>query len=781
MAAPVAAALASVLPIGLTGLDVRETLHRFDANAHQPSLERGVSVANRVGEPIATLTMRWRLAPDGFDATPGGTPPDTRIDAGTSQRFVLQDGAITFEERGRGKLRFFGAGRTYPATTDGKARLLLAGTAVIVEGTGSLKGVRGTLMISGEITPPSGLSLNIVGHFDAGDAIGVEDSLGPLLDVTADSGATVITLVGESDAHGTEHVRVARVGNDLANASRLRSVLRVGDRVGTVRGPLAFDSTDHRCAVPLARASRVLCFTDAYGRPVGTITASVLEGTAFREMRDGQVVSRVVAYGAASAGSGALAAAGGVLTFEAAVDAAGHTTTLYALRLADPAGRFRASYSDAIRVTPRAVEGAPRPAPLETLKFVEDGGLMTDEDRKIVQHADQTMLDGADLLKWWEGKDRTGDFAERFDVVREFSAGNHSYSFFDTAPVASAGVPVMGIVQEMFYDRPKAAAGGAVRDQLREFVMRYFLRTSHVRQPDAVPEGGRGPRSTVENMISWLPDEGERRAGMRYQQLYYKLRESGRIGKFSREERRAIVDLREMGTTYDWVVLKVDIFNFNLAFAPFGADAPQMQMPLKESAYLILGPPFIRNTDAPEPGVAARYGLCYAFMPCVPPDGPPVVAYGPGHFAAAIQTFDFTLKTDGEIRVLAAFVVSRPGKIAAIDIAPVDWGFGLADKVTFGTASKVLSPLKAMADRLPLRVNDVDPIGSFIWAANAMTGGMAGRRLGISKLSLEKRMLLQHFFQHYEMLNTSLLAWRLVPDWTDHENLPAFCHEGVTV
>ena len=77
----------------------------------------------------------------------------------------------TFEDRGRGTLRFFGAGRTYPATTDGHARLLFAATAVVVEGTGSLKGARGTLTISGEVTRPSIVSLTVVGRFDAGSPV----------------------------------------------------------------------------------------------------------------------------------------------------------------------------------------------------------------------------------------------------------------------------------------------------------------------------------------------------------------------------------------------------------------------------------------------------------------------------------------------------------------------------------------------------------------------------------------------------------------------------------
>jgi hypothetical protein len=92
-----------------------------------------------------------------------------------------------------------------------------------------------------------------------------------------------------------------------------------------------------------------------------------------------------------------------------------------------------------------------------------------------------------------------------------------------------------------------------------------------------------------------------------------------------------------------------------------------------------------------------------------------------------------------------------------------------------------MAPMKAMADRLPLKITGVDPIAAYIWMANTMTGGLAGRHYGISKTVLEKRMLVQHFMQHYEMLINSLLVWRTVPDWTDTDRLPEHCRTGVTL
>jgi hypothetical protein len=779
-AGAVVGTMAPLLPVGMSGLDVHESLHRLDANPHRPTLDRGVTSANRVGEVLGAISMRWLLAPDEFDAIPSATPPATEIRTDRSQRFVMQEGLITFQDRGQGGMRFFGAGRTIPATVNNQPRLFFAGTAVITEGVGSLKGVRGTLMVSGEIAPPAGIALTVVARFDAEGPIGVEDSLGPLLDVSGpEAPAVVFTIAGTSNSGiGVERLAAARIGNDLPNSTHLRSLFRLGDVIGTASGPIAFDGAEQRCAVPLNGMRRELIFTDVAGRRVASVTLEALEGTSQQETQDGVPVNRTVAYGRLAGGTGAFAGAAGVVTVDPAVDEAGATSSVYVFRVADPTGRFRASYADLYKPMPPIASGAPPPPSAETLSFVDScAASITEVDRTILSYAERTLADGMELARWWEAKDRVGDYAERFEVVREYNPSDRSFGFFDTAVVAGAGLPVMGVVQEMFYDRQKMATGETIREQLREFVLRYFMRVSHYRQPDAVPAGRRAPSSLLQRAISWLPEEEERRVGFGYQQLYYKVRDSGQIGKFTADEQDTIVDLRDIGTRYDWILLKVDIFDFNLSFAPFGPDALKMQLPLKESTYLVLGPPFVRNEENPEPGVLGRYGFGYAFVPYAPDPG--VIAYGPGHFAAAIQTVDFKVMEDGEIRVRAAFVVNRPTRIAKMDVAPLDWGFQLADLMTFNMASRFMSPVKALTDRLPLtRLSGVDPISGYIWMANALTGGLAEKRFGISKSVLEKRMLVQHFMQHYEMLINSLLVWRTVADWTDHDRLPDYCRNG---
>lgn len=403
---------------------------------------------------------------------------------------------------------------------------------------------------------------------------------------------------------------------------------------------------------------------------------------------------------------------------------------------------------------------------------------LTDDDREILSYAERTLANGVELDRWFDSRDRAGDYAERFDVVREFNSDGRSLAFFDAATLEGERVPIMGVVQEMFYDRQKVATGRDIRPQLREFILQYFMRVSHFQRPGAMI-GGNPALSQYLRPFDWWPNEAERRVGFGYRQLFYKLRESGEVGKFPADDQYAIVDLRLLGTVYDWIVLKCDIFDFNLSYEPFGASAPKMFYPMKEATYLVLGPQFVRNREDRTPGVLAEYGYGYAFMPHPPAGGPPFLTYGPGHFAAAFQSVHFTLMESGDIGVRAAFIVNRPQRVAKIDIDPIGWSFQLADLMTFNLASRVMAPLKQVVQRLPLRITGVDPIGAYISVANFLSAGRAASALGHSMTVLEKRMLMQHFMQHYEMLINSLLVWRKVVDWTDTESLPEHCRKGL--
>ena len=217
--------------------------------------------------------------------------------------------------------------------------------------------------------------------------------------------------------------------------------------------------------------------------------------------------------------------------------------------------------------------GSPPPPSTDTLLFVDAARRASRPwTGRILTYAERTLADGMELARWWKSKDRAGDYAERFDVVREYNPGDRSFGFFDTAVIAgfepARDGDRAGDVLRPPEDRPPARRPGAAR----EFVLRYFMRVSHSWQPDAVPAGRReGRRRLLQRAISWLPEEEERHVGFGYRQLYLQAgRDRGAIGQFPDRRAGAIVDLREIGPLYDWIVLEVDMFDFNLSFAPFG-------------------------------------------------------------------------------------------------------------------------------------------------------------------------------------------------------------------
>jgi hypothetical protein len=407
------------------------------------------------------------------------------------------------------------------------------------------------------------------------------------------------------------------------------------------------------------------------------------------------------------------------------------------------------------------------------------------EDLAILDEVEPALADGLALKRWWEQTAAAGSYAERFDLVRVFHRGASSYGFFDRAPLGGGSLPVMGVYEEMLFDQPKTSATGRLRRELREFVLHYFLRVSAFHRPEVYAEPAEpaapaaGPAAgPAWRGLSWCPDPGALYGGFGYSQHYYKLRGSGAVGKFPAGERFRVADLRELGERYEWIVLKVRIFDFKLAFTLPGAAAAQLVLPLAEESYLVVSADFVADQAAPEPGVAGRYGFGYAFLKT--PGGGDPLAYGPGRFDAAFKLIRFDLLESGETRVHMAFAANRPTRVLDVSLDPIDWGFGLADLLSLGWASHALAPLKEALGRRPLRLGGFDPVTAGIALANGVSGGLAARRLCISKERLEKDFLVQHFDQHYQMLTGALLTWRQIPDWLDESSLPAWVRSGRT-
>jgi hypothetical protein len=51
----------------------------------------------------------------------------------------------------------------------------------------------------------------------------------------------------------------------------------------------------------------------------------------------------------------------------------------------------------------------------------------------------------------------------------------------------------MGIVEDLLYDQPKQAGPQQIRNEFREFVLRYFMRISAFDDPEAYAQPGPPP------------------------------------------------------------------------------------------------------------------------------------------------------------------------------------------------------------------------------------------------------------------------------------------------
>jgi hypothetical protein len=409
-----------------------------------------------------------------------------------------------------------------------------------------------------------------------------------------------------------------------------------------------------------------------------------------------------------------------------------------------------------------------------------DTAVLTDQDRAILERVEEARADGVALKRWWDRTYPDG-FAERFELERVFNRPDTSFGFFDQVQLNRGILPVMGNFQDMFYDQTRTPsnlnreAALWMRDQIREFVLRYFMRVSAFRQPEVYVESGQPTLPPYLKSLSWCVEPDILRQGFGFTQHYYKRRDTGQIGKFPRESESAIIDLREIGHKYEWIVVKVRIFDFSFRFKPFGSNGPELSFPLTEESYLILSRDFILNEDDPSPDCLGRYSLGYSFIRD-PTQG--LIGYGPGQFRAAIEIINFEVSKRGEIRVSMVFVADRPERIANVSLNPVDWSFRLADLFSFGMTSKLFAPIKSSLERIPPAVDSFDPVYGFVSLANTLTANQASQQLCISREQLEKDFLAQHFIQHYVTLVGSLSTWRQIPDWLDSAALPAWVVNG---
>lgn len=410
---------------------------------------------------------------------------------------------------------------------------------------------------------------------------------------------------------------------------------------------------------------------------------------------------------------------------------------------------------------------------------------VSQEERSVLDSTDLYLQRGLDLKRWWDHAFATNSFAEKFQLGVSAGRQDESFGFFDVARVGGRDMPVMGNFQAFFYDQPKspvadkARSAQWIRDQLRQFVLRYFMRISHFRLPEeVVPSEDRTQEPALLRPLSWCPRENPTQIGFGFSQLYYQESGSQRIGGFPDIDRYAIVDLRRIGPEFEWILPFVRIFDFKFTLQPFGPRTPSLTIPLEEGSYLAMNRDFVIHEEEPTPDLLGRYGFGYAF---VKNPRPGLLGYGPGEFDAAIEIIQFSVDRTGRIRSEAIFVANRPTRVANLSLNPLDWGYQAANLLTLGTSRYVLAPFKRAWELLPGSNLSFDPVQLGISTMNLLTGGLAERELCISLEQLERQFLVIHFQQHYQTLIGSLQTWRQIPDWLAAEDrLPPWVVQGTS-
>lgn len=353
----------------MIGVHVNEAACRLQIRPGLPCRELGVTAANTVGEKIATVSIRWMLCPDDFEAAPGREPPPTELDPTRSQRFVMLDGNFTFLDEAHSGFHAFGAGRTFPTMAGGKPQLELGSVITSLEGFGQMRGLAATNVVNGYIDPPSGMLLSFLWRVADPDhrLRSSTESMPPISVPTAPAGTTILALLGETDPDETvtlnrgtsgemlgsnvvERLRLVRLDSHVHGARGIRSQLVEGPVVGSLRGTLHFNPFDPNPVTPICTSNGVLTFFDRCGTPLGRLFADIFEGRGFR-MKLGaapQPVYRLGGFGPFSEGEGCFVGMNGMMSLNAVVSVFPRTlTNMYLLRFNDPQGRLRATLDEA--------------------------------------------------------------------------------------------------------------------------------------------------------------------------------------------------------------------------------------------------------------------------------------------------------------------------------------------------------------------------------------------------------------------------------------------------
>ena len=388
--------------------------------------------------------------------------------------------------------------------------------------------------------------------------------------------------------------------------------------------------------------------------------------------------------------------------------------------------------------------------------------------------------------------------------VDQESPREANFGFFDHFQLDGRKQPIMGVVLQTFFDKPKefVAEGHDIEavlerwcDSVREFFLRYLIRLTSFNEmlPYVNPE--KRPVEQYLRPFSWNQDDEQQQTGFGFSQIYYKRRGIDRFGKFRDADRdkinlKSVEDIEGSSRNgmFDWIVLDIQMHDLRLQ------PVRGFNLFVRDEVLVVLHREFIIRDDQPKEGIRRRYAFGYASLEDHPSDYTNSLVWQRPKFGFLLN--EILVNDNGESLIRSTLVAERLPRLASVN--PWSWPLDLGDLACLGLLrpalslsldaadvafpggfAPVLAPLKRLAHRLSVGPS-FDAFGPIIDLANFVTFGQAERQLSISKEELLKSILTDMARSFVATAIGSRGAWRAISDWTQEEQIPEWLKSQAT-